>query len=109
LDALKALEKARKYISQFDNCCAEKRVEFVATEPLSSNGRSIIRLLGATPQYESNVQELQESLSQPMYANVTAEDCLNIDTEDETEAAGKEKIELPKNRLSTNLAHTMML
>jgi hypothetical protein len=31
--------------------CPEKGAEFVATEPLSSNGRSIIRLLGATPQY----------------------------------------------------------
>lgn len=55
------------------------------------------------------VQELQESLSQCVYENVTTKDYLNIDTEDETEADGKEKIELPKNRLSANLAHTTML
>jgi hypothetical protein len=33
------------------NCRPEKGAGFVATEPLSSNGRSIIRLLGATSQY----------------------------------------------------------
>jgi hypothetical protein len=34
------------------NCCLEKGAGFLAIEPLSSNERSIIRLLGATPQYE---------------------------------------------------------
>jgi hypothetical protein len=38
------------------NCCAEKAVELVATEPLSNNGRSIIRLFGATPQYYEKYQ-----------------------------------------------------
>jgi hypothetical protein len=42
-----------------------------------------------------------------MYGNVIAEDYLNTDTEDETEADGKEKTELPKNSLNANLAHAL--
>jgi hypothetical protein len=35
------------------NCCPDIGARFVAAEPLSSNGRSIILLLGATPQFIS--------------------------------------------------------
>lgn len=39
---------------------------------------------------DSNTQKLQESLDQARYKNVTVEDCLNFNTEIETEADVKE-------------------
>jgi hypothetical protein len=40
------------------NCRPEKGAGFIATEPLSSNGRSIIQLLGTTPQYYEGINDI---------------------------------------------------
>jgi hypothetical protein len=46
---------------------------------------------------ENNIQDLQESLNQATYENVTAEDYLNIDAEIETEAAIEETDDIIEN------------